>query len=159
MAPTSRHVNMSIDIDCSPASAFTAICDLPGYNKWLCHSGVFKGTTEISDNPIRPGTKYKEQSPSGTRYGEVVHLDESGGHVVFHQPHTLTPAILGIKVDVIVDMVIREREVGLTTLDREVRLGIPTGLGLAAGYIESLFRAESLRMMEQLQVFLEEDEH
>lgn len=50
-------------------------------------------------------------------------------------------------------MLIEEREAGLTALIGEVRLGIPAGLRLAAGYIESLFRTESLRSMEQLQFF------
>ena len=53
------------------------------------------------------------------------------------------PAILGVKVDVVVDMVVNEREGGLTSLNREVHFNIPLSIGLAAGYIESLFRRVS----------------
>lgn len=158
MAPITRKVELSIDVECPPSAVFAAIVDLPNYNNWLPQSDVFRGTTEISDTPIRTGTKYTEHSSQGTRYGEVRELNEAERHVVFHQPMKLKPNVLGLELDVVVDMVAKEKEGGGCHLEREIRLQIPVLLGLAAGVVARKFEVESWRTMEVLKAFLEKTE-
>jgi uncharacterized protein YndB with AHSA1/START domain len=150
-----RTINLTLDIDSPPSTIFAALIDLPSYNQWLPQSGVFKGTTEVSETPVRTGTRYEEHSPAGTRYGEVVELDAQARHVVFHQPMKLRPYALGLSLDVTVDMVVLDRDGGGATLNREIRLGIPAVLAVAHGIIADQFRVESLRTMQVLKEFLE----
>lgn len=155
MAPVHRKIQLALDINAPPADVFAAIVDLPSYNTWLPQSGVFKGTTEVSESPVKAGTKYQEHSPSGTRYGEVQLLDSEQRHVVFHQPMKLTPSVLGLELDVTVDMIVRDSEGGGCRLEREIRLGLPPLLRLAPGLVEKQFREESWRTMLILKEHLE----
>jgi uncharacterized protein YndB with AHSA1/START domain len=155
MAPVNRKVNLSIPIQSPPDRIFAMITDLPNYNNWLPHSDVFKGTTQVSETPVRTGTRYEEHSPSGTRFGEVQLLDTQNRHVVFHQPMKLKPFVLGLGLDVTVDMTVKNDENGGCVLDREVRLGIPTVMGLLSGVVLKQFKDESWRTMEQLKAFAE----
>jgi uncharacterized protein YndB with AHSA1/START domain len=140
MAPVSRKVNLSIEIQRPPPIVFATLVDLPNYGSWLPQSGVFKGTTEVSDTPIRTGTKYIEHSPQGTRYGEVQALEEAERHVVFHQPMKLKPFILGLELDVVVEMFAKDREGDGCLLEREIRLQIPSILSLGASTIANMLK-------------------
>ena len=158
--PADRTINLTLDISAPADAVFGALIDLPGYNSWLPQSGVFKGTTEVSDTPLKTGSTYVEHSPSGTRFGEAEEVDFEGRHVVFHQPMKLRPFVLGIELDVTVDMRVTELEQdGVRSprcrLDRQIRLGIPLPLRLVAGTVEKQFRDESWRTMQLLKEHLE----
>jgi hypothetical protein len=156
MSAASRTINLSIEINAPPSVVFAALIDLPSYNSWLPHSDVFKGTTEVSDTPLRKGSTYIERSPQGVRNGDIPELDEAGRHVVFHQPMKLKPAVLGLELDIHVDMRAGEKEGGGCLLTRQIRLKIPFVLGLAGGLVAKQFETESLRTLEALKAYLEE---
>lgn len=154
-APGTRKVKLTLEYSVSAATVFAAVVDLAGYDAWLPQSGVYKGTTSVSDAPLKTGSTYVEQSPSGTRHGEVRELDFGERHVLFHQPMRLRPYALGIEIDVLVDMRVVEVGGEGCRLEREVTLGFPLPLRLAAGMVERQFRDESWRTMERLKDYLE----
>jgi hypothetical protein len=176
MGPTLRVVELEIHIAAEPARVFETVVDIEKYNSWLPHSDVFNGTTHLSDHPAKKGTKYEEHSKFGVRHGEIgkimseihsgithadpqtsVELDRTTKHVVFQQPHTLFPALLGLVIGVTVDMTVVDDSAGIgCTLKREVRLSIPWGLSIAGGQLEKFFKDESWRVMERLKECLEE---
>ena len=71
---------MTIDIPCQadihgPAEQiFDLIIDFRGQDRWLGKSSAFRGTTQISSDPVTLGTTYREPGPLGVRHGEVVEL-------------------------------------------------------------------------------------
>jgi hypothetical protein len=168
-------VSQTLTIHSPPSLVFSTLLDLPNYNTWLPLSSSFKGTTKISDNPIRAGTTYVEIEPSGVRHGEILELNSEERKVVFHQPMTLKPAVLGIVVDVTVCMVVRgvereakdgERQDGegkaggvgqWSRVEREVRLGLPLILRPVSGIVSKLFHRESWRTLEMLKKHMERE--
>ncbi|KAF5702935.1 hypothetical protein FMUND_13247 [Fusarium mundagurra] len=161
MAPITRKVTVSTPIACPADTIFQLIIDLPGYNSWLPQSPAFKGTTEVSDTPIKVGSTYVERSPSGTRYGEVVLLDERERHVLFHQPMRLA---LGLQFDVQVDMKVEDRDesngseparLKSSIVNREVTLRFPVYMYPVVGYIYKNFETEILRTMKEMKKHLE----
>lgn len=172
--PTPTHTITLTSTIAAPASTvFRTITRIDRYSDWLPPSTVFQGTTQISHNPIRPGTTYIESGPSGTRYGEVLELvdDEegdddkgvegsrSGGEserkVVFHQPMRLRPEWMGLVIDVLVGMTVTGRGEGGCRVDREIRLAVPLLLRPVGAWMVGQFRVESERAMGALKVFLE----
>ena len=85
---------MTIDIPCQadirgPAEQiFDMIIDFGGQERWLGKSSAFRGTTQISSDPVTLGTTYREPGPLGVRNGEVTEL-ERPARVTFHQPMTM----------------------------------------------------------------------
>jgi uncharacterized protein YndB with AHSA1/START domain len=150
-----KTISVNLDVASPPATVFATITDLPGYNTWLPKSMAFKGTTEVSETPIKTGTTYVEHSPAGTRYGEVLELDEAAHRVIFHQPMKLRPNFLGLEMDIIVDMTVKAKKDGGSTLLREVRLDLPAAFAVVSGPVLKQFRDESLRTMQRLKEFLE----
>lgn len=148
-------ITVSTTIAADPDAIFALIIDLANYDKWLPQSAAFKGTTEISDNPIRVGTKYVERSPDGTRYGEVLSLDTAMRHVRFHQPLKIWPEFLGLQIDVIVDMKVVEKAKGESEVQREVVLTLPWIFGPLSGSITSQFEVEIRRIMKELKAHFE----
>ncbi|MEZ4671952.1 MAG: SRPBCC family protein [Anaerolineae bacterium] len=55
----------------SPADVFALIADFNGYSRWLDPSKLFDHLMEISENPVKLGTKYVDRGKSSTMYGEV----------------------------------------------------------------------------------------
>ncbi|TAQ86251.1 hypothetical protein B7494_g5419 [Chlorociboria aeruginascens] len=144
---------LTLTIEAPSPLVFSTITDLPGYNTWLPHSDVFKGTTEVSQIPIQQGTTYVERGPQGTRHGVVLELERSS-KVVFSQSMTLKPELLGLAIGVIVTMIVREDQ-GKSVLERTVQLDIPLVLWLFRAIICDMFRTESWRALENLKVFAE----
>lgn len=85
---------MTIDIPCQadihgPAEQiFDLIIDFRGQDRWLGRSSAFRGTTQISADPVSFGTTYLEPGPLGVRNGEVTEL-ERPARVTFRQPMTM----------------------------------------------------------------------
>ncbi|KAE8446773.1 hypothetical protein EG329_011678 [Mollisiaceae sp. DMI_Dod_QoI] len=146
-------IHLSITIKAPPQAVFDAVTDLTSYSKWLPQSSAFKGTTKISDNPIKLGTTYIEDGPAGVRKGEVVEYD-APHQVTFHQPMSLKPYVFGLVLDVRVQMKFRE-DGGQTILDRDISLGVPWVLSIFKLVIENEFRRESWRTLELLKEYCE----
>lgn len=150
-----RTVETSTPIAADPDEVFALIIDLPGYNDWLPHSAAYKGTTEISGNPLTVGSKYVERSPSGTRQGEVVQLDHAQRHVAFKQPMRLIPGLtIQIRVDMKVNEVGGEGSTDVRAVscvvDRTVALQFPWYMLPVAGVITGQFEEEIKRTMTEM---------
>lgn len=117
----------TITINAPADKVFDIITDLPAYANWLPNTSTFPGITEISDSPLKLGSTYTEASASGIRHGKVIEY-ERGSKVVFHQPMKLYPVESGILIDIKVQVVLKESEDGVTTVERDVFLGMPDAL-------------------------------
>ena len=52
---------------------FARLANIDGYNEWLSHSRIFRGTTvRAGANPIGPGTRFEDQTPVGVFEGEIL---------------------------------------------------------------------------------------
>ena len=51
---------------------FDRLADLPGYGRWMHHTGLFRRSGLTSEAPIREGTTYVDSTWMGTFEGEVV---------------------------------------------------------------------------------------
>lgn len=152
---SSRTISLSMPIAADPAKVFATITDLRGYNTWLPPSDAFKGTTDISDGPIAVGTRYVEPSPNGTRYGTVTALDAAGRRVRFHQPLRAWPEMLGVEIDIQVDMRVVDGAGGGSVVEREVVLGIPWMMRPMGGFLEGKVEAEGQRVLGAMKKYLE----
>jgi len=157
-------IHLSITINAPAKEVFGILIDLPTYHNWLPESTAFKGTTQVSHNPIKLGTTYHEPGPAGTRKGEVVELEApaSGkpGIVTFRQPMSMKPYVLGLLLDVKVSMKVTE-EAGAqgagsrTVLERDVDLSYPWALWAFKPLVDAEFKKESLRTLESLKAYAE----
>ncbi len=75
-------------IRCPAETIFDVITDLRGQDHWLPRSSAYRGTTEISSDPVTLGTTYREPGPFGVRNGTVTEF-ERPTKVTFHQPMTM----------------------------------------------------------------------
>jgi hypothetical protein len=157
-------IHLTIDIKSPITTVFTTLTDLSSYPTWLPHSSSFKGTTQVSETPVKLGTTYLEPGPAGLRKGEIVEFDEPV-KVTFHQPMSLRPYWMGMVIDIRVEMRLRasgedegqgEGDRGVkTVLEREVFLIYPWVLWPFRGLVDREFRGEIWRTMECLKTFLE----
>jgi uncharacterized protein YndB with AHSA1/START domain len=150
-------IHLSIDIKSPITTVFTTLTDLPSYPTWLPHSSSFKGTTQVSETPVKLGTTYLEPGPAGLRKGEIVEFEEPV-KVMFHQPMSLKPYWLGLVIDIRVEMKLHEEGEGegvKTVLERDVFLKYPVLLWPFKALLDREFRGESWRTMECLKRFLE----
>ena len=147
-------IHLAITIAAPRSKVFAALIDLPAYSTWLPQSSAFKGTTSVSEAPVKLGTTYLESSPSGLRKGEVVEFEQDS-EVTFHQPMTMKPYFLGVVIDVRVELVLKDNEAGGTVLERDVKLAYPAILRPFKGLVEGEFRKESWRTMELLKAHVE----
>lgn len=76
------------EIDCDAERIFGLITDFGGQDRWLRKSSSYRGTLEISSDPVTLGTTYREPGPLGVRNGEVVEF-ERPTKLAFHQPMTM----------------------------------------------------------------------
>ena len=83
-----KEIRCEADVHASADQVFDLIADLHGQEQWLPKSSSFRGTTEISDDPVGLGTTYVERDPMGVRTGEVTEF-ERPTKITFHQPMRL----------------------------------------------------------------------
>lgn len=156
-------IHSSITINAPAKEVFGILIDLPTYHNWLPETNAFKGTTQVSHNPIKLGTTYHEPGPAGTRKGEVVEFEAPAagkpGKVTFKQPMSMKPYVLGMVLDVKVTMKVTEEgnpATGLkTVLDRDVDLSYPWALWAFKPLVDGDFKKESMRTMEALKAYAE----
>jgi hypothetical protein len=137
------------DIHCSAETLFDLIIDLRGQDRWLSPSSSFHGTTEISSDPVRLGTTYRELEPLGVRNGTVTEF-EPPTKITFHQPMTMR-FHLGI-VDVIMRYTLTPAG-DSTHVRRVVTIRIPWPLKLLQPVVVRAFRIESGRTLLALKAY------
>ena len=142
------------DINAPAQKVFDAVTDLHSYPKWLPDSGSFKGTTEISETPVKLGTTYVESSPGGVRNGKVIEF-ERPSKVVFHQPMKLNPVSEGHVIDIKVEVTLKENREGVTTVERDVYLGFPEPLQSLKEAWDKGASGESVRVLNLLKNYVE----
>jgi uncharacterized protein YndB with AHSA1/START domain len=137
------------DIGCPAEAIFDLIVDFDGQDRWLTKSSAFRGTENISENPVKLGSTYREPGPLGVRNGEVVEYERPFA-VVFHQPMTFK---LGLgTVDVVMRYALTPGPAS-THVRRVVTIAIPWPLKLLQPVIVGSFRAESARTLVALKAY------
>ena len=143
-------IPLEAEVQCSAERIFEVIADLNGQDRWLARSTVFRGTVDVSDNPVRLGSTYREPSPQGTRHGEVIEF-EPPVRITFHHPLNLRP--FG-RIDFVQRYTLEPLDE--TTLVRRVAVvGIPAYLRPVARIILSTTARESGRTLSALKAYCE----
>jgi hypothetical protein len=140
------------DVQRSAGTIFAVIIDFRGQDRWLSKSSVFRGTTEISSDPVTLGTTYREPGPAGLRRGTVTEL-ERPTKLTCHQPLTM-PLHVGT-VDVTLRYALTPTGSESTHVKRVVTLWVPWSLKLFQPVLVRAFRRESERTLLALKVFAE----
>jgi hypothetical protein len=134
-------------IAASADTVFALLSDLRGYDTWLPRSPAFHGTDDISEGPIREGTRYVEPGPLGTRFGVVTRI-EAPCRLDFEQPMVLRPRFLG-RIGIRLFHTIAGRE-GIIHLTRRLEL-VPEGpIRFVRPFVVRSFVRENERMMAVL---------
>ncbi|HEY1919040.1 MAG TPA: SRPBCC family protein [Streptosporangiaceae bacterium] len=131
------------DIHCPAETIFDLITDLRGQDRWLPRSSSFRGTADISDDPVRLGTTYREPGPTGVRIGTITEF-ERPVKITFHQPMTMR--LHAGTVDVTLRYTLSPGADG-THVKRVVTIGIPWSLRLMRPVLVRAFRTESGRTL------------
>jgi uncharacterized protein YndB with AHSA1/START domain len=140
------------EASCTADAVFATIVDLRGYDRWLTRSSAYKGTTEVSADPMGVGTTYVESSPTGVRRGTVTEY-EPPTLVTFHQPMTMKPRFFGtIDIHVTYQLTPGTDSVHI---ERIVRLSLSRPLRAVKPLVLPQFRAESERTLLALKAFAE----
>ena len=137
------------DIRCPAAKIFDLIIDFRGQDRWLTPSSAYRGTLEVSTDPVALGTTYREPGPFGVRNGRVTEFDRPTA-ITFHQPMTIR--FHAGTVDVIMRYTLTP-ENGSTRVRRVVTLGIPWSLRLVQPVLIRAFRVESTRTLLALKAY------
>jgi uncharacterized protein YndB with AHSA1/START domain len=137
------------DIRCPADTIFDLIVDFRGQERWLGKSSSFRGTHEISSDPIALGTTYREPGPFGVRHGEVVEFDRPTS-VAFHQP--MTGRFNAGTIDVLMRYTLTPRD-GTTHVRRLVTIEIPQSLRLFKPVLVRAFAHESRRTLLALKAY------
>jgi uncharacterized protein YndB with AHSA1/START domain len=130
----------------SPEAVFDVIIDLRGQDAWLPTSSAYRGTLEVSSNPARLGTTYREPGPAGTRHGRVT-VFERPGRIVFEQPMTLRWGLGTLGVTLSYELTPSGRGANVR---RVCTLTVPRHLRLIKGPLARAFRQESARTLASL---------
>jgi len=139
-------IQLEAEVNASAERIFDVIADLAGQDAWLPPSAEFKGTVDISENPVRLGSTFRENSPQGVRIGEVIE-HERPALITFSQPMRLRP--FG-RIGIVQRYTLEPR--GETTLVRRVgTLDVPIYLRPLARLIAIKTRRESQRTLTALQ--------
>ena len=159
-APVRRTVNLGsavefpseADIDCSAERIFDLITDFDGYSRWLTTSSNYRGTHEVSANPVTLGTTYREPGPFGVRNGKVTEF-ERPTRIVFHQPMTMKFG--GGVIDVTVTYTLTPGATA-THVRRVVSVGLPWQLKPFSAVVLPPFRTESARTLAALKAYADQ---
>jgi uncharacterized protein YndB with AHSA1/START domain len=140
------------DIDCSAERIFDLITDFDGYSRWLTTSSNYRGTHEISANPVTLGTTYREPGPYGVRNGKVIEF-ERPTRVVFHQPMTMKFGA-GV-IDITVTYTLTPGATA-THVRRVVSVRLPWRLKPFSALVLAPFRTESARTLAALKAYADQ---
>ena len=137
------------DIHCRVETVFDLIIDFRHQDRWLGSSRSYRGTTDVSTNPVELGTTYRELEPLGVRTGTVTEF-ERPTKVTFHQPMTLR-LHAGVLDATVRYTLVADGET--THVRRVVTLGIPKPLRVLQPIVVRAFRAESGRTLRALKAY------
>ena len=137
------------DIHCAADTIFDLIVDFRGQERWLGKSSSFRGTREISTNPVVLGTTYREPGPLGVRHGEVVELQRPN-RVAFRQP--MTGRFHTGTIDVLMGYTLTPHGAS-THVRRLVTVEIPRSLRLFQPVVVRAFAHESRRTLLALKAY------
>jgi hypothetical protein len=107
-----------------------------------------------SETPVKLGTTYVETSPGGVRSGKVIEF-ERPSKVAFHQPMKLDPASGGHVIDIKVEVTLKENGEGVTTVERDVYLGLPEPLQPLKEAWDKGASGEGVRVLDLLKKYVE----
>lgn len=147
-----RRGSVRVELPCDadiPATAediFATVIDFAGQDGWLSESSAYKGTVDVSTDPVTLGTTYREPGPLGTRFGIVTRFAPPTA-VTFDQPMVfkLGAGTLGVTVS------LSFRPNGdATRVHRVCALTIPRRLRPVRRILERAFRTESARTLAAL---------
>ena len=131
------------EIGCSAETIFDLVVDFGGQERWLGKSSSFRGTHEISSDPVVLGTTYREPGPLGVRNGTVTEF-ERPTRVTFHQP--MTGRFHTGTIDVLMRYTLTPGAAS-THVHRVVTIEIPRSLRLFQPLIVRAFAHESRRTL------------
>jgi uncharacterized protein YndB with AHSA1/START domain len=137
------------EINCSAECIFDLITDIRGQSRWLPHSPSFRGTADLSANPVTLGTTYREPSAFGTRHGTVTEYTRPTT-ITFHQPMTM--ALHTGTVDITMRYTLAPNG-SITHVRRVVTIAIPPQLRPLQPIITYSFRTESRRTLLALKAY------
>lgn len=75
---------LAVEIARPPDAVFAALVHLGSMVDRLGRSTAYRGTVDVSDDPVRIGSTYTDRTPMGRLQGEVLELAPDQ-RVVFHQ--------------------------------------------------------------------------
>jgi uncharacterized protein YndB with AHSA1/START domain len=131
------------DIGCPAETIFDLIIDFGGQDRWLSTSSAFRGTRDISSDPVALGTTYREPGPFGVRDGTVTEF-ERPTRVSFHQPMTMR--LHAGTIDILLRYTLTPAQ-GSTHVRRVVSIEIPRLLTPLKPVLLHAFRTESRRTL------------
>lgn len=137
------------EIGCLAETIFDLIVDFGGQERWLGKSSAFRGTHEISSDPVVLGTTYREPGPLGVRNGTVTEF-ERPTRVTFHQP--MTGRFHTGTIDVLMRYTLTPAAAS-THVHRVVTIEIPPSLRLFQPLIVRAFAHESRRTLLALKAY------
>lgn len=137
------------EIHCAAETIFDLIVDFGGQERWLGKSSAFRGTHEISADPVVLGTTYREPGPLGVRNGTVTEF-ERPTRVAFHQP--MTARFHTGTIDVLMRYALTPGARS-TDVRRTVMIGIPGSLMLFRPVLTRAFSHESRRTLLALKAY------
>ena len=130
-----------------PAVVFDALTRLVQLGGRIESSSTYRGTVDVSDDPVRVGSTYVDRTPIGRLRGEVLALEE-GRRVVFRQATARGDLDVGITYDL-------EPTPDGTRLVRTGEITTRRWLALVHPVVVWTTRAENRRTMDRLKASLE----
>ena len=137
------------DIRCPAETIFDLITDFRGQERWLAKSSAFRGTNDISSDPVTLGTTYREPGPFGVRNGTVTEF-ERPVKITFRQPMTMR--LHAGTMDVTLRYTLTPGPAA-THVARVVTIAVPGPLKLIQPVLVRAFRAESARTLLALKAY------
>jgi uncharacterized protein YndB with AHSA1/START domain len=145
-------IAVSEDIRDSAERIFLLIADLDGQDRWLAKSAGFRGTTDISPDPVTLGTVYRELGLFGTRQGRVMEYDPPSSIALLH-PMPLSGGTSDITVRYTL-----AASAGQTKVTRTVEMKVlPLLLKPCRLLVVRAIKAESKRTLLALKAYCEQD--
>ena len=130
-----------------PAVVFDALTRLGQLGGRIESSSTYRGTVDVSDDPVRVGSTYVDRTPIGRLRGEVLALEE-GRRVVFRQATARGDLDVGITYDL-------EPTPDGTRLVRTGEITTRRWLAPVHPVVVWTTRAENRRTMDRLKASLE----
>lgn len=147
------NIEVTADVAADPETVFDLLADLHGADAWLPSGLIYRGTEDISDDPVVVGTTYYETGLIGHRNGTVVALDRPR-LLEFDQPFTARLRLGRVQVKVRVE--ISPTESG-SHVARKVEIHLPGHVRPFSRMIIARFIHEGERVMEALERYFTQE--